>query len=134
MIKEITDLKTTELLLKKYFPAYQLGDIYEHVAVYQQDEIMAIVSYSIIYERMEINYIVTLPQHRHIGLAQKLIEYVINMANKLQCQNISLEVNVNNKPAINLYLKNGFQKQSLRKNYYNGEDAYLMVKEMVVIS
>ena len=33
-------------------------------------------------------------------------------------QSITLEVNDKNIPAINLYLKYGFEKVGLRKNYY----------------
>ncbi len=132
MIKEIENLKNTEPLFKEYFPTYKSSEIYEKVAVYEKEEIMAMISYSIIYERVEINYIVTFPKFRHLGLAQTLLNYIIDEAIDLKCYNISLEVNVNNIAAINLYLKNGFKKQTLRENYYNGEDAYLMVKELVV--
>ncbi len=133
MIKEIDDLNKTASLFKRYFPTYSMDNIYEHVAVYEEKEKMSFISYSIIYERMEINYIITLPEYRHQGLAGELIKYVTKKAITLNCHNISLEVNVKNQAAINLYLKNGFKKQALRKNYYNGEDAYLMVKELVVI-
>jgi ribosomal-protein-alanine N-acetyltransferase len=44
---------------------------------------------------------------------------------------ISLEVNINNHPAVLLYEKIGFEKASVRKNYYhNHDDAYLMVKDI----
>ena len=133
MIKEIKNLKNIEPLLKKYFPAYKLGDVYEHIAVYSEEEIMAIISYSVIYDRIEINYIVTFPDFRNHGLAEKLLDYVTLKAINLNCNNISLEVDVNNIPAISLYLKNGFKKVTIRKNYYKENDAYLMIKELVVI-
>ena len=44
--------------------------------------------------------------------------------------NITLEVNINNIGAINLYLKNGFKVVSKREKYYDGTDAYLMLKEV----
>jgi ribosomal protein S18 acetylase RimI-like enzyme len=47
-------------------------------------------------------------------------------------ESISLEVSVLNEAAIQLYLKHGFKVVSLRKAYYDGVDAYLMVKDMVV--
>lgn len=133
MIKEVQNLKNTELLFKEYFPTYKCGDIYEYVAIYEENEIKAMISYSIIYERIEINYIVTITQYRHQGLAEKLLDYIITKALNLKCHNISLEVSISNIAAINLYLKKGFKKRALRENYYNGEDAYLMVKELVVI-
>ena len=39
---------------------------------------------------------------------------------------ITLEVAVNNEPAISLYKKFGFEIISTRKNYYDNVDAYLM--------
>lgn len=133
MIKEIDDKKSIESLFKKYFPSYQNSNIFEKIAVYKEKEIMAMISYSIIYERAEINYIVTFPDFRHHGLAEKLLNFVIQTAIDLQCQSISLEVDKKNTAAINLYLKCGFQKKAVRKNYYQNSDAYLMIKDLVVI-
>ena len=39
---------------------------------------------------------------------------------------ITLEVDVDNKAALALYQKFGFEVISIRKGYYNGQDAYLM--------
>ena len=39
-------------------------------------------------------------------------------------------MNVENKNAINLYKKFGFEIKTVRKNYYDLNDAYLMVKEL----
>ena len=45
-------------------------------------------------------------------------------------KNITLEVNENNKSAVQFYLKNGFAIAATRKNYYNDGDGYLMLKEL----
>ena len=129
MIKEVKDLKSVEHILKTYFESYKLGDVYEKIAVYEDDEIKGIISYSIIYERAEINYIVTLPKYRRQGISQQLLSYALNDILKNGCNSVSLEVDVQNIPAINLYLKNGFVKKAIRKNYYKNQDAFLMVKE-----
>ena len=44
-------------------------------------------------------------------------------------KNISLEVNVNNIPAIKLYKKNGFIEKAIRKGYYQGIDGILMERK-----
>ena len=132
MIREIKINNMVENLFKKYFPTYKIGDVYEKVAIYEDEKIMAMVSYSIIYERAEINYIVTFPEFRQKGIAEKLLEFVITNSVSLKCNSISLEVDINNTSAINLYLKKGFKKKAIRKNYYQGNDAYLMIKELVV--
>lgn len=132
MIKNIIDLTEIEPLLKKYFYSYKIGDPYEKVAVYIDDIIKGIISYSIIYDRAEINYIVTFPDYRRQGISQKLLIYTLGNIEKANCKSVSLEVDTLNMPAINLYLKHGFKKVTIRKNYYQGKDAFLMVKELEV--
>ena len=66
---------------------------------------------------------------RNKGIAQKLIDAML-LDIEDTCESVSLEVSINNKAAINLYLKNGFCKKGIRKNYYADGDAYLLIKEM----
>ena len=80
------------------------------------------------YERAEILDIFIDIKYRNKGYASKLINKVLNQAH--ECNNISLEVDVENKNAINLYKKFGFEIKTVRKNYYDLNDAYLMVKEL----
>lgn len=68
---------------------------------------------------------------RRKGIAQKLItEFIKNLPENTE--NIFLEVRENNTPAINLYEKCGFEKLSLRKNFYSNpcENAVVMVKNL----
>ena len=44
---------------------------------------------------------------------------------------ITLEVAVNNEPAISLYKKFGFREVALRKFYYGDEDGILMEKQVM---
>ena len=133
MIKQTTNLVEISPILKKYFHGYQISnDPFEKVAVYSDKNIIGIISYSIIYERGEINYIITLPSHRNQGIGSQLLEYAINDMKNSGCTSISLEVESTNIDAINLYLKHGFIKQGIRPNYYEGKDAYLMIKEVEV--
>ncbi len=133
MIKQETNLDKVSLILKEHFHGYQISnDPFEKVAVYIESNIIGIISYSIIYERGEINYIITLPNHRNQGIGGQLLEYAINDMKNSSCTSISLEVESTNTNAINLYSKYGFTKQGTRSNYYKGKDAYLMVKEIEV--
>ena len=127
MVTEVTNLKDIEPILHKYFKGYILSnDPFEKVLIYTKEKIIAVISYSIIYERGEINYIITLPNYRKKGIASKLLEYALN--DMKNCENISLEVSKDNKEAINLYSKYGFKIKTDRKKYYDGKDAYLMVR------
>ena len=126
----IRDVKSSDILdfILKFFPNYKVSlDPYEKVYAYFDDDIIGFISSSIIYERCEINYIAVEDNYRRRGIAQKLLEFVIS---NNQFDSISLEVRADNKEAINFYLKNGFEKVSIREKYYGNVDGYLMVKKV----
>lgn len=76
----------------------------------------------------EITNIVTKKNERKKGIGKLLLAKIIEMA-KYERNNISLEVNEKNEPAIKLYEKYGFEKVGIRKKYYNGIDnAIIMTK------
>lgn len=87
------------------------------------------IAYSIYYDRAEIDYIYVLSDYRKKGYASKLLKYILDKVNALE--NITLEVNVNNVAAINLYEKFDFKIATQRKNYYGNENAYLMIRKMI---
>ena len=120
MIKEITDISYVNTL-----SSYKVSlNAFNHILVYEIDnKIVAFLDYSKMYEKMEINYIYVLNEFRHNHIATKLLEYMIN---NNEFENITLEVNVNNIGAINLYKKFNFEIVATREKYYNGVDAYLM--------
>lgn len=128
MIKEVSSDEVLDFILK-FFPKYKISsDPFEKIFVYYDSKIIGFISCSIIYDRCEINYIAVEKKFRRRGIAQKLLDYVINNNN---FDSISLEVRKDNIEAINFYLKNGFEKASIRKNYYGNVDGYLMVKKVI---
>ena len=130
MIKEVTKDKVNNIL-KKYFKTYKIdNDPFEKIITYVDKNIIGIISYSIIYERAEINYIVVVEEERCKKIGSKLLEYALEDIKKNNCQNVTLEVEENNISAINLYLKYGFVKKGIRQNYYEDKNAILMIKEM----
>jgi len=88
---------------------------------------IGLISYSLIYDRIELEYIWTSFEHRKKGIASKLMDKMIEE----KVNNITLEVRTTNEGAINLYKKYNFKVVSTRKNYYGNEDAYLMIREMM---
>lgn len=76
------------------------------------------------YLEIEIITIGVAPNFRGSGFAKTLLNSVIE--NSAKNTKIFLEVNSNNKVAINLYESLGFKKISLRKNYYQNGDATTM--------
>lgn len=131
-MKQICSNKNEAInLLKQYFPKYRESAEYEEFFVCKEyGKVIGAISYSIIYERAEINYIVTKLEYRKKNVATDLIKKVIDEAKKNDCQNITLEVEEANKKAINLYEKLGFKIEATRKNYYNNNSGKLMRKEL----
>ena len=132
MIEKVNDINLVLPFIKKYFPNYTVENSpYEKMFCYKEgDNIIGFISYSMIYERAELNYIVTDEQYRRKGIGQKLLDYAIEDLKNNMVENFSLEVNVNNKVAIKFYLKNKFEIKATRHNYYVDGDAYLMVREV----
>lgn len=122
MIIEVS-IEEIEDIFKQIFNQNLKLNIYSKIIAYKQDKIIGFLIYDDIYDRYEIEYIGVIEEYRNKGIGSKLMEY-------LKDKNISLEVDVENEYAIKLYEKYGFKKVSIRKNYYNGHDAYLMIKEV----
>ena len=93
----------------------------------ENNQPIGLISYSLIYDRIELEYIWTSFEHRKKGIASKLMDKMIEE----NINNITLEVRTTNEGAINLYKKYNFKVVSTRKNYYGNEDAYLMIREMM---
>ncbi len=132
MIEKVNDLDLVLPFIRKYFLNFSYdSNPYERMFCYKKNnKIIAFISYSIIYERAELNYIVVDEKYRRKGIAQKLLDFALDDLKNNMVENFSLEVNVNNKDAIKLYLKNGFEIKTVRSNYYKDSDAYLMVLEV----
>ena len=132
MIEKVNDINLVLPFIKEYFPNYIVENSpYEKFFCYKNgNNIIGFISYSVIYERAELNYIVTDEQYRRKGIGQKLLDYAIEDLKNNMVENFSLEVNVNNKVAIKFYLKNKFEIKATRHNYYADGDAYLMVREV----
>ena len=71
------------------------------------------------------------PEHRQRGLGRKLLDTAENALRKKDFEAIVLEVRVGNFAAQNLYSNYGYVIiQKLKGYYQNGEDAYLMSKNL----
>ena len=79
-----------------------------------------------IYETAELMRIAVMPGHRNKGIARSLLEKITDCANENGCHRMMLEVRESNVPARKLYESAGFKEISVRKGYYDGEDAVIM--------
>lgn len=133
MIKELTEINMINGFLKEFDTCItNLDDPFKKYIGYEIDnKIVSFLNYSLIYDRIEIEYIYTNPDYRNKNFATILLNHLIDLGINNNCLNITLEVRCSNTSAINFYEKNGFKKVSIRKNYYNGEDGILMIRELV---
>ena len=110
-----------------------LSNPLSHFYVYEDNkEILGYISISFDGFQAEIlNYCVK-KTYQGKGIGTSLLAYAINMLHSKGAKSFILEVRESNIPAISLYLKFGFKKISVRKNYYsNGENALVLIKEMI---
>ena len=99
---------------------------FRHYYVYKEKDILGYIIIDLIYEKMEVVDIFVNEKYRNKKVGSKFLEFIINLAKKEMCYNITLEVKVDNEIAINLYKKYEFKEVSKRKGYYEGIDGLLM--------
>ena len=129
MIQKNNNLQNIKDILNEYKYNY-IPIISEYTKIYTyilDNKVVGFIIFDIIYDRCEIIDIYTNKEYRRNNIAFLLINEI---EKDYDIINITLEVNINNISAINLYEKSGFKVASIRKCYYNGEDAYLMIKEV----
>lgn len=120
--KNNIDLINNSFISKEYILNELENNPFAKILILKEnDEIVAYIYYSDIYERAEINQIEVNKIHRNCGKGNFLLNYMINLLKK----NITLEVKEDNYSAIKLYEKNKFEKKAIRKGYYNGIDGML---------
>lgn len=101
------------------------------VAEFEQS-VVAYASLYIVADEMQIGNFAVAPGFRHRGVARKLMDEILRIAEARGCCSIFLEVRESNRPAQLLYASCGFVPAGTRKNYYHSprESAILMVKEL----
>ena len=136
MIREITDndrKKIYEIIKKEFKNNYLKDNPITKWYIYElNNEIVGFINIDIIYEKAEIEYIYVVEKWRKNKIATKLLEKAEKDLINKRVSTITLEVNVNNFSAIKFYEKNEYKKINIRKHYYGNDDAYLMLKELVV--
>ena len=130
MLKTITKDNINDLEYDNFLEEQELKESLNNnpfgkYLIYKEKEILGYIYYSDIYERVEINNFLVKEIHRNCGIGNTLLKFLTETVDKT----ISLEVRIDNYNAIHLYEKYGFKKQAIRKNYYDGIDGILMVKE-----
>ena len=129
MIEEIKDIKLIEKLFKEYKEKYNpIINDYTFILSYKENnKYVGFLIYQLVYESAEIIDIFVLDEYRNKGIGKALIN---KMLDNKKIEKVTLEVKKDNKNAIMLYNSLGFKPVSIRKGYYSGVDAILMLKEV----
>mgnify|MGYP003393495595 CR=1 FL=1 len=87
----------------------------------------------LILDEMHIMTLGTDPEQRRKKIAESIIIALINQAMQSEIKAITLEVRLSNQAAQDLYGRYDFQRQGIRKNYYesDGEAALLLWTESI---
>lgn len=88
----------------------------------QNNEVLAYLYYSDIYDRTEINMFEVRIDQRRKKIGSRLLEKFLEQNAKPS----TLEVRTDNKKAIAIYKKYGYKEVAIRKNYYQSIDGILM--------
>ena len=99
----------------------------KYIVAKYKEEIVGFAGITVILDESNIMNIVVKKEKRMKGIGNLLLQKLIEISQELGTKFITLEVNINNKPAINLYKKFGFKEVGIRKKYYNSiDDALIM--------
>ena len=99
------DFKSANKLLKELnyeISKASFNNPFFNAMCYFERDLIGVLVFKELYERIEIEYIVVDKVNRSRKVASKLMDFLIGYAHNKQIENISLEVNVNNLKAINL--------------------------------
>jgi [ribosomal protein S18]-alanine N-acetyltransferase len=105
----------------------------ETIVIEEEAQIVAFLILEVHHTRRSAT-IVTLDvreEHRRSGYGTQLLTRAEQILTDYGVEHYDLQVDVNNRNAINFYRKHRFETiRTLRRYYANGHDAYLMLKEL----
>jgi len=136
MIREYkeSDYNAVNVLGRDINPDYfiKLSPVSKCYVYEEDDEVVGFILADIFDDRAEIMDVAVEVMHRNNKIGDKLVKYVIDLCKEKGCDNITLEVRVNNDAAIKLYKNNDFKIVSVRKKYYakGTIDANLMQRKL----
>ena len=98
--------------------------------VYDGGENFAFITFSTTVDTADIEDLFVSLALRRRGIAKELLSLALKDIEDSGKTAVFLEVRTDNTSAINLYTSFGFEKISVRKNYYTDGDALILKKEI----
>ena len=102
----------------------------KYIIAKSNNKIVGFAGIKILFDEADIMNIVVKKDYRNKGIGSILLENLVSLSEKFCLSSLSLEVNEENIPAINLYKKLGFKNIGIRKNYYNEKNGIIMKKNL----
>lgn len=113
--------------LEKFYQPYPQGFT---VAEYQ-GRIIAYIAGQVKNNVGHIGSIAVLPDFQRKGIAKKLVNFLINHFKEKGVKKVTAHVRIKNQRGLAFYKKMGFKiVKTIEKLYPDGEDGYLMEKEI----
>lgn len=87
-----------------------------------------------VFPETDMMNVAVMPERRREGIAEVLVDSLIQELKRIGSDSLTLEVRASNDPAISLYQKMGFREVGRRPNYYRNprEDALILRKEWIL--
>ncbi|MBQ9840097.1 MAG: ribosomal protein S18-alanine N-acetyltransferase [Erysipelotrichaceae bacterium] len=107
---------------------------FSQMFVWEEDsEIVGYMGIWIIFEQAQLTNLAVNKKYQGKGYGRKLLEMGISLCQEAGCEIMTLEVRQSNVVAKSLYQSCGFEKVSVKKDYYqdNHEDADVMMKGLI---
>ena len=100
----------------------------------EEDRVAGYVGSQTVVGETDMMNIAVHPDFRRNGIAEQLVNTLVDQLKAIESHCLTLEVRASNDPAIKLYEKLGFSQIGRRPNYYRHpkEDALILRKEWVV--
>ena len=97
----------------------------------EEDRVAGYIGSQTVMDETDMMNVAVHPDYRRKGIAEALVNALVENLQKMGSHCLTLEVRASNVPAIALYEKLGFSEIGRRKNYYRNprEDALILRKE-----
>lgn len=128
---EIEEIESKEILMPWSYNSLKdllsNDNVVFRVMIDSSNKVIGYYSFAQILDEGHINNIAVRSLDQSKGFGTKLMEDMINQASKRGINALTLEVEIENIKAINLYKKFNFTNEGIRKKYYkNTKDAMIM--------
>lgn len=88
------------------------------IGYYTDNELAGFLTYRIRHKEMQIGIVGVFEEYQEKGIGTNLLSYLNNIALDNSCEKIIVATQGKNRPAINVYIKNGFAVHDIKNWFY----------------